>query len=88
MSETTIRSLKKARDTFLKMAGLEDFEGLANLSKGDLTELSDEFPKATAELVIDMFTEIKKIRLNNDIQAKTIIGLGNDRGKEKAAASG
>lgn len=88
MSETTIRSLKKARDTFLKMAGLEDFEGLANLSKGDLTELSDEFPKATAELVIDMFTEIKKIRLNNDIQAKTIIGLANDRGKEKAAASG
>ena len=84
MSEAAIRSLKKPRDTFLKMADIKDFNALAKLSKNDIVELAKEFPNGMAELVIDLFSALKKKELQNAIQSKTIISL-TDKEKQKAA---
>ena len=80
MSDTAIQSLRWPRETFLKMAELPNLNPVANLTFEDLAELLEEFPKAGAHLVIDIFTRMKTLEQHNATQTKTIQGLLDDKG--------
>lgn len=54
---TKTQDLKVERVPFVTMAALKSLTEINNLSEADLLELCQQFPKAAAQLIIDLNTE-------------------------------
>lgn len=61
-----VKLLNVKRESFVELTGIQKLEDVGRLSKVQLVELSENFPMATAELIIDLLARIVPVPLDKE----------------------
>lgn len=72
---STLRELKVLKTPFIELANIKSLDEVIKLSENDLVELSNNWPGATARLIVDLILERAKLTADNSRQAERILAL-------------
>lgn len=73
--------LKKIRQPFKVLAGIDNLQDVGKLTETDLVDMAKDYPLATARLIFDLLAENSTLKVRNEAQRKLI------RGKEAEDAT-